>query len=83
MAVGPERIEIGMRVERAAGVCVIACAVAGELLGELPSAALVAAAPKRHFAAGVIALRASEGGRDDLPGAVAFKIKRAVIVIVR
>src|SRR6184192_1305163 len=45
VAISPERIEIRMRIERTAGVSMIACTLAGKLFVPLPGLAFVFAGP--------------------------------------
>src|SRR5688572_3427151 len=69
VSVGPECIEVRVRVQRTADVRVIACAGTGQLSHALPVGTFVAAFPQDNLAAGISSLRARVRWCEDAPGA--------------
>ena len=83
IAVGPERIEFPVGVQRLAGIAVVARAVVGQRTDAFPRLALVAAAPHDHLAARAPVLGACVGRCDDGPYVVAVDPEAAAVVAVR
>ena len=82
VAVGPEGVEIAVRIDWPSDVGMVERAFLRQLPGHPPACPPVAADPHRHLAAGIVRLRARLCWPDHPPRAIGLDIERAHIVVV-
>lgn len=79
IAVSPKGVEVGVCIDGASGIGVVAGAVLRELYDALPR--LSTAFPHRHFSAGIVGLWSGFCGGDDAPGAICFEVEGSHVVV--
>ena len=82
MTIGPDRVEVGVRVDRSARVIMIVLALVGHWTFQCPGFTIITAYPQADFTAGVIRLWTDSCRTDDAPYSVFTGKRRSIVVIV-